>query len=75
MTYYLIILHKGSKLDKSILEEMTSLETMVNKIKTYHDKTPMMYDYMTDTMESILMYHNYSIADSDHEMTSQVWNF
>jgi hypothetical protein len=47
----------------------------VNKIKTYHDKTPMMYDYMTDMMESILMYHNYSIVDSDHEMTSQVWNF
>jgi hypothetical protein len=35
----------------------------------------MVYDYMTDTMESTLMYHNYSIADSDHEVTSHVWNF
>jgi hypothetical protein len=36
----MIILHEGSKLDKSILEKMTSLKSMVNKNKTYHDKTP-----------------------------------
>jgi hypothetical protein len=48
---------------------------MVNKNKTYHDKTPIVYDYMTDTMESTLMYHNYSMADSDDEVASQVWNF
>jgi hypothetical protein len=54
---------------------MASLRTMVNKNMTYHDKTPMVYDYMTYTMESTLMYHNYSIANSDHEVTSGVWNF
>jgi hypothetical protein len=48
---------------------------MVNKNKTYHDKTPMVYDYMTDTMELALMYHNYSIADFNHEVTSHVWIF
>jgi hypothetical protein len=48
---------------------------MVNKNKTYHDKAPMVYNYMTDTMESTLMYHNCSIADSNNEVTSQVWNF
>jgi hypothetical protein len=51
---------------------MTSMKTMANKNKTYHIKTPMVYDYMTDRLQSILMYHNYSIADSDHEVTSHV---
>jgi hypothetical protein len=67
-----MILHKGLKLDKSILEEMTSMKTMANKNKTYHNKTPMVYDYMTDRLQSILMYHNYSVADPDHEVTSHV---
>jgi hypothetical protein len=72
MTHKLMIMHEGLKLDKGILEEMTSLKTMVNKNKTYHNKTPMVYDYMTNTMELTLMYCNYSIADSNHEVTSNV---
>jgi hypothetical protein len=35
----------------------------------------MMYEYMTDTMESPLMYRNYSIADFDHEVALFVRNF
>jgi hypothetical protein len=67
-----MILHEGLKVDKSILEKMTSLKIMVNKNKTCHNKTPMVYDYMADVMESTLMYHNCSVADFDHEVTSHV---
>jgi hypothetical protein len=40
------------------------MKTMVNKNNTYHDKT-----LWCTMMESTLMHHNYSIADSDHELT------